>query len=136
MKNIIYRIEFDLIELMESRSQERRPYTGDRRPEMENRSLEHRPNIRYRRPEMVNRSSEWSPNIRDRAVEMENRSWGRRPYPGDRTAEMENWSSERRPKHGTCRGYPAISYRRMEMVNRRHFPQLVPLWEFQNPNII
>ena len=33
MKNIIYRIEFDLIELMESRSQERRPYTGDRRPE-------------------------------------------------------------------------------------------------------
>ena len=69
MKNIIYRIEFDLIELMESRSQERRPYTGDRRPEMENRSLEHRPNIRYWRPEMVNRSSEWSPNIRDRAVE-------------------------------------------------------------------
>ena len=31
MKNIIYRIEFDLIELMESRSQERRPYTGDRK---------------------------------------------------------------------------------------------------------
>jgi len=94
---------------------------------------------------MVNRSSEWSPNIRDRAVEMENRSWGRRPYPGDRTAEMENWSSERRPN---------ISYRRMEMVNRIHFPQLVPqakpvrltlrvctattalFWEFQNPNII
>ena len=73
MKNIIYRIEFDLIELMESRNRKRRPYTGDRRPEMENRSLEHRPNIRYRRPEMVNRSSEWSPNIRDRAVEMENR---------------------------------------------------------------
>ena len=86
MKNIIYRIEFDLIELMESRSQERRPYTGDRRPEMENRSLEHRPNIRYRRPEMVNRSSEWSPNIRDRAVEMENRSWGggRIPETGQR----------------------------------------------------
>ena len=85
---------------------------------------------------MVNRSSEWSPNIRDRAVEMENRSWERRPYPGDRTAEMENWSSERRPN---------ISYRRMEMVNRIHFPQLVPqagtattalFWEFQNPNII
>ena len=94
---------------------------------------------------MVNRSSEWSPNIRDRAVEIENRSWRRRPYPGDRTAEMENWSSERRPKHGTCRGYPTISYRRMEMVNRIHFPQLVPqagtattalFWEFQNPNII
>ena len=99
MKNIIYRIEFELIELMESRNRKRRPYTGDRRPEM------------------VNRSSEGSPNNRDRAVEMENRSWGRRPYPGDRTAEMENWSSERRPN---------ISYRRMEMVNRIQFPQLVP----------
>ena len=31
MKNIIYRIEFELIELMESRNRKRRPYTGDRK---------------------------------------------------------------------------------------------------------
>ena len=98
-----------MIELMESRSQERRPYTGDRRPKMENPSLEHRPNIRYRRPEMVNRSSEWSPNIRDRAVEMENR------------IHFPQLVPQAKPVRLTLRVCTATT---------------ALFWEFQNPNII